>query len=169
MAQGFLGGTVVKNLPANVGDARDWVRKILWRRKWQPTPVFLPGKSHGQRSLVGYSPWGRKESDTIDHTHTHTHTHIHTWQLRGLEMHVLGTEGKPSRWCIVFFCDLVMSLMVSCPLHSIPLKKSLRPACDQGEFEFRLHISWEKCQQTCKDISKPLLNQSLYWKFCNIN
>ena len=37
------------------------VRKILWRRKWQPTPVFLPGKSHGQRSLVGYSPWGCKE------------------------------------------------------------------------------------------------------------
>ena len=77
MAQGFLGGTVVKNLPANVGDARDWVRKILWRRKWQPTPVFLPGKSHGPRSLVGYSSWGRKESDTIDHTHTHTHAHTH--------------------------------------------------------------------------------------------
>ena len=37
-----------------------WVRKIPWRRKWQSTLVFLPGKSHGQRSLVGYSPWGRK-------------------------------------------------------------------------------------------------------------
>ena len=37
-----------------------WVRKIPWRRKWQPTPVFLPGESHGQRSLVGYSPWGHK-------------------------------------------------------------------------------------------------------------
>ena len=40
-----------------------WVRKIPWRKKWQPTPVFLPGKSHGQRSLAGYSPWGCKESD----------------------------------------------------------------------------------------------------------
>ena len=40
-----------------------WVRKILWNRKWQPTPVFLPGKLHGQRSLVGYNPWGCKESD----------------------------------------------------------------------------------------------------------
>ena len=40
-----------------------WVRKIPWRRKWQPTPVFLPGQSHGQWSLVGYSPWGHKESD----------------------------------------------------------------------------------------------------------
>ena len=44
---------------------------------WPPTPVFLPGESHGQRSLAGYSAWGRKESDTTEvtqHTHTHTHT-----------------------------------------------------------------------------------------------
>ena len=41
-----------------------WVRKIPWRRAWQPTPVFLLGEPHGQRSLVGYSPRGRKESDT---------------------------------------------------------------------------------------------------------
>ena len=40
-----------------------WVWKIFWRKKWQPTPVFLYGKSQGQRSLAGYSPWGRKESD----------------------------------------------------------------------------------------------------------
>ena len=43
-----------------------WVGKIPWRRTWQPTPVFLPGESHGQRSLVGYSPWGHKESDTTE-------------------------------------------------------------------------------------------------------
>ena len=41
-----------------------WVKKIPWRRAWLPTPAFLPGESHGHRSLVGYSPWGRKESDT---------------------------------------------------------------------------------------------------------
>ena len=40
-----------------------WVGKIPWRRKWQPTPVFLPGESHGQRTVFGYSPWGRKELD----------------------------------------------------------------------------------------------------------
>ena len=45
-----------------------WVRKIPWGRKWQPTLVFLPGKSHRQKSLVGYSPWGPEESDTTDHT-----------------------------------------------------------------------------------------------------
>ena len=43
-----------------------WVGKIPWRRQWHPTPALLPGKSHGQRSLVGYSPWGRKESDTTE-------------------------------------------------------------------------------------------------------
>ena len=43
-----------------------WVGKIPWRRKWQPAPVFLPGKSHRQRSLAGCSPWGRKESDTTE-------------------------------------------------------------------------------------------------------
>ena len=47
---------------------RHRVRKIRWRKKWQPTPVFLPGESHGQRSLVGYSPWGHKESDTSEVT-----------------------------------------------------------------------------------------------------
>ena len=46
------------------------VRKIPWRRKWQPTPVFLPGKFHRQRILAGYSPWGCKESDTAEHTYT---------------------------------------------------------------------------------------------------
>ena len=51
-----------------------WVRKIPWRRAWQPTPVCLPGESHGQRSLVGYSPWGHKELDMTKAT-SHTHTH----------------------------------------------------------------------------------------------
>ena len=43
-----------------------WVRKIPWRRAWPPTPVFLTGASHGQRSLTGYSPWGPKELDTTE-------------------------------------------------------------------------------------------------------
>ena len=65
---GFPGGAVVKNPPANAGDARDegfnpWVGKIPWTRKWQPTLVLWPGKSCGQRSLMGYSPWGHKELD----------------------------------------------------------------------------------------------------------
>ena len=50
-----------------------WVGKIAWSRKWQPTPVFLSGKLHGQRSLEGYSPWGHRELDTTEwliQTHT---------------------------------------------------------------------------------------------------
>ena len=46
-----------------------WVGKISWRRKWQPTPVFLPGKTHGRRSLIGYSPQGHKGSDTTEWLH----------------------------------------------------------------------------------------------------
>ena len=62
----FAGGLVVKNPPANAGD-EGWILgsgRSPWRREWQPTPVFLPAKSHGQRSLAGYNPWGRKELDT---------------------------------------------------------------------------------------------------------
>ena len=61
---------VLKNPPASAGDKKHefgpWVRKIPWRRKWQPTPAFLPGESHGQRSLEGYSPWGHKQSDMTE-------------------------------------------------------------------------------------------------------
>ena len=65
---------VVKNLAANKGDVRDvglilgLVGKIPWRRAWQPTPVFLPGESHEQRSQASYSPQGCKESDTTEVT-----------------------------------------------------------------------------------------------------
>jgi len=68
---GFPGGSVVKNLPPNIGDAGDvesnpWIRKVPWSRKWQPTSVFLTGKSHGQRSLEGCSPMGPKELDMTE-------------------------------------------------------------------------------------------------------
>ena len=63
---------VVKILPANAGDLRDLgltpgSGRSPGRRKWQPTPVFLPGEPRGQRSLVGYSPWCCKESDMTEH------------------------------------------------------------------------------------------------------
>ena len=51
-----------------------WVRKIPWRRAWQPTPVFLPGNFHGQKSLAGYNPWGHRVIHDWVSTHTHTHT-----------------------------------------------------------------------------------------------
>ena len=62
---------MVNNLPDNAGDARDagsvpGSGRFPWRRKWQPTPGFLPGESHGQRSMVGYGPWGHRELDMTE-------------------------------------------------------------------------------------------------------
>ena len=84
-----------------------WVRKIPWRRKWHPTPVFLPGKSHGQRRLVGNSLWGCKELDTTEWLSMHAHTNC--WTLSDF-------------WTISFrfvLCSLafVLHLFLFCP-HS---------------------------------------------------
>ena len=57
---------MVKNPPANAGDIRDLSREDPLEEAWPPIPVFLPGKSHGQKSLAGYSPWGSKELDTAE-------------------------------------------------------------------------------------------------------
>ena len=62
---GFPGGSDSEESACNVGDLGS-IRKIPWRREWLPTPVFFPGESHGQRSLVGYSPWGLKKSDMTE-------------------------------------------------------------------------------------------------------
>ena len=70
---GFPGGSEGKASACNAGDLGlipGWGR-FPWRRQWQPTPVFLPGKPHGWRSLVGYSPWSHKESDTTEQLHFH--------------------------------------------------------------------------------------------------
>ena len=75
MSLGLPGGASGKELTASAGDMRPgfapWIRKIPgggWRRALQPPPVFLPGESHGQRSLAGYSPLGRTELDTTEAT-----------------------------------------------------------------------------------------------------
>ena len=79
---------LVKNLPANAGDARDSGLILELGRhpeigNGKPIPVFLPGVFHGQRSLAEYSPWGRKESVMTEHAcaRAHTHTHTHTITL----------------------------------------------------------------------------------------
>ena len=87
----------------------DWATSLLlftltqWRRKWQPTPVFLPGESHGWRSLVGYSPWGRKDSDT---THclkfTSSESFSHQWEQKQL-----SSAGPPQ-----------LGTDISCSLHT---------------------------------------------------
>ena len=71
--KGFLGGSVVKNPPANAGDVDSipGLNRSPRIKKWQPTPIFLPIKSHGQRSRVGYSSKGSKESDMTEHAQKH--------------------------------------------------------------------------------------------------
>ena len=88
-----------------------WVRKIPWRRKRQPTPLFLPGKSHGQRSLVGYSPWGPQESDMTKPLSTHTFTRVTRFQ-RALSVRQLSLgHSLPT----LFVCKhLISTLFYAC-------------------------------------------------------
>ena len=88
----FLVAQMVKNLPTMQEIWIDpWIRKIPWRRGWQSTPVFLPGKFYGQRSLMAYSQRGRKESDMTEQlTLSHFQTLTRRWSyppLRLLELY----------------------------------------------------------------------------------
>ena len=94
---GFPGGSVVKKYIAcqcRGHGFNPWVGRILWRRKWQPTPVFLPGKIHGERSLVGYSPWDHR----VRHEWVTEHTHKHTL----LKMLEKVTKNNYSKICLNF-------------------------------------------------------------------
>ena len=101
--QGFPGSSDGKESACNAGNlcSIPGLGKIPWRKAWQPTPVFLPGESHGQRRLVGYSPFGCKESDMTEQL-THTHTKKKVWShcisktigLYSGEIHI--TLFKPS-------------------------------------------------------------------------
>ena len=79
-----------------------WVRKIPWSRKWQPTPVFLPGKVHGQSSLSGSGPWGSKELDLTEHVCMHMRVCTHTRSLLGDKIY----------WCHYFKKCFTQSLWV---------------------------------------------------------
>ena len=85
----FSDGSNGKESACNAGDSGfdPWLRKILWRREWQPIPVFLPEEFHGQRTLVSCSPWCYKELETTKQlTHPHTHTHTHVIVYRGIRV-----------------------------------------------------------------------------------
>ena len=77
---GFPGGSDGKESACNAGDLGSIPGLRRSPRVWPPTSVFLPGESHGQRSLV--SPWGHKESDMTERLNTHTHTHTHRENVR---------------------------------------------------------------------------------------
>ena len=90
---------IQRGFPGGSGSLPDtgfnlWVGKIPWRRKWQPTPVFLHGESHGQRSLVGYSPWGGKESDITKRLNSNNIVSIRSWMSNpsGQNVEVLASN-----------------------------------------------------------------------------
>ena len=95
----------------------DWVTSLLlftfmhWRRKWQPTPILLPGKSHGLRSLVGYSLWGREESDTTEWLHF---TSLHLFNDFNCKSEIsspcLYTSGKIPAQVLVCSLFLIITL-----------------------------------------------------------
>ena len=86
-----------------------WVVKIPWRRAWQPTPVFLPGESHGQRSLAGYSPSGNKKSDTTKAT---KHTNIPRTRQPASSFHSLERE-------VLLFARLAFSWSHQCSFKNV--------------------------------------------------
>ena len=91
--KGFPGGSHGRVcLPCRRPGFNSWVGKIPWRKKWQPTPVFLPGKAHG-RSLEGYHPWDCKESDTTERLHFQRETITsEKWKS---EMHIIDIKQPP--------------------------------------------------------------------------
>ena len=104
---GFCGGSVIKNPSANGGDVsfNPWVGKIPWRRKWQPTPVFLLDKCHGQRSLVGYHPQDLKR--VKDSLATKQQQHL-MYQKICLYLHILEFCHISIPILIITFSTLVL-------------------------------------------------------------
>ena len=93
---GLPGGSVGKESTCNaedLGSINPWSGRIPWRKAWQPTPVFLPGESHGQRSLAGCSPWGHKELDMTELLNTAQQ--LKTIQICSLRVYV--SQGSRHR------------------------------------------------------------------------
>ena len=88
-----------------------WVRKILWRREWLPTPVFLPGEFHGQRNLAGYSPMGRKELDTTEWFSSSSS--MKAWEEIKVTWNPTTQKWSVfTFWCTYFFVIIVTKLEV---------------------------------------------------------
>ena len=142
-----------------------WVGKIPWRRAWQPTVVFLPGESHGQRSLVGYRPWGLKESDKTERLSTaRTETNMSPFKLPPRKV-ISSVQSLSCVWLFVtpwtVACQASLSItnsesllklmstesvmssnhIILCPLLLLP---SIFPSIRVFSNESVLHTRWPK-------------------------
>ena len=91
-----------------------WVGKIPWRREWLPAPGFLPGESHGQRRLAGYSPWGGKESDTTEQSTLYSNGHFCALLIKYLHYPFILYYRMPNRhmWCFSCISILAQELLI---------------------------------------------------------
>ena len=119
---GFPGGSDGKASACNAGDPGSihGSGRFPWRRKWQSTPALLPGKSRRRRSLIGYSPWGPKESDTTERLHFHF-----LFQVQGFYLYFLVQKKSQVLGGIVVAQKIMTKwtknksyLMTSCILYS---------------------------------------------------
>ena len=104
-----------------------WVGKIPWRRKWQPTLVLLPGKSHGQKSLIGYSPHGHKESDMTERLHFHFSLSLSfsPLPLASVLFSALFKASSDNYFCLFVFFPLGMVLITtSCTMSRTSIHSS---------------------------------------------
>ena len=118
-----------------------WVRKIPWRRKWQPTPVLLPGKSHGRRSLVGYSPQGHKESDMTE------------------QLHFLMCLYKTESNVVICSISLMTSILI------IILRTPLFIVTSERQIPFTWKFNWHKYSIKCLKITLNIVNKSVLSPF----
>ena len=148
--KGFPGGSEVKASACNAGDLGSipGSGRSPGEGNGNPLPVFLPGGSHGQRSLVGYSPQGRKESDTTERLHLHLHLHLpSTWIKQGI--YFLSSLSRKK-----IDSSQVISVLVSIPLPAFCwatgrifrfLRQGFREWKLWGKPTFQRASSFEKC------------------------
>ena len=112
--RGFPGRSVGKESACS-----PWVRKIPWRRKWQTTPVFLPAEFYGHRNLVGYSPWGHKESDMTNQINHHQFIIILKFFWHFFMKHF--RSGSLLAFLHFFFMGMVL-ITVSCTMSQTSIR-----------------------------------------------
>ena len=151
---------MVKNLPTM---QETWC-SIPWRRKWQPIPVFLPGKSHGQRSLEGCSPWGHKKSDMIEWL-THTNDLFTLFPLLPHLWSIKESASRPRQYGYIeaLACHLLRELAfltsALCPLDLLAYREG-----EQSELGLGNNLAWVKDgDPDCRGFGRFGWGKALVW------
>ena len=163
-SKGFPGGSVVKEPACQCKRSESdlQVRKIPWRREWWPTPVFLPGESHGQRCLGGCSPWGRKTA-----RHDWVTKHARTGNSIGVDFYHQDSGVEKMRFTGVKWLTHGNHRANNCRGWD-PNPVSLIPESTHGSSQYNAchppsHASWgQRLVSGCRDTKPELLNLSCH-------